>query len=69
MDNDIKELTSHEALMELCHYFLGEDFYVVDPIHGTQVNAVIVDTIKENYKGIESRMKSPIDKVKEILGW
>ena len=69
-------MSGQDALNELCNYFLGEDFYVVDPLGPEQVNAIIVYTIKANYPGYshraesnETETKSLINKVKEILGW
>ena len=34
------------ALNELCDFFLGKDWYVVEPIHATQVNPIIVYEIE-----------------------
>lgn len=69
-------ISGQDALNELCDYFLGEDFYVVDPLGVEQVNAIIVDTIKANYTGYRHReestkteTKSLISTIKEILGW
>lgn len=53
----LEPLTAQEALNELTKYFLGDDFYVVDPLGPTQVNAIIVDEIKSRYKGINTKKK------------
>lgn len=44
-----KEISSKEAINGLCDYLLGEDYYIVDPVHGTQANAIIVDEILCKY--------------------
>lgn len=33
----------------LCEVFLGKDWYVVDPIHNSQVNTIILDEILYRY--------------------
>ena len=38
------------ALNELCRFFLGEDWYVVDPLSTKQVNFWIVYEIERKYK-------------------
>lgn len=47
----LKPLAPQEALNELIDYFLGKDWYVVDPLGPTQVNAIAVDEIKHKFKG------------------
>lgn len=47
--DELKPLTAPEALCELADYFLGDDWYVADPLGVTQVNAIIVDEIKKKY--------------------
>lgn len=42
-------LDADKALSELCNHFLGDDWYCVNPIHATQVNAVIVYEIERKY--------------------
>lgn len=39
------------ALDELRRYFLGDDWYVVDPVSTKQVNTQIVYEIESKYKG------------------
>lgn len=39
-------LSAQEAVNILCHYFLGEDWYIVDPARNDQANAIIVEEIK-----------------------
>lgn len=54
--NDLKEvvvaqdtLTSDEALHILTKELLGEDYYIEDPVHGPQANAIIVRDILSQY--------------------
>lgn len=47
----LKPLAPQEALNELIVYFLGKDWYVVDPLGQTQVNAIAVYEIKHKFKG------------------
>lgn len=44
-------LSGQEAFNELSDYFLGEGWYVVDPLCTSQVNAIAVEEIKQRYKG------------------
>ena len=39
-------LSAQEAVNVLCDYFLGEDWYIVDPVRNDQANAIIVEEIK-----------------------
>lgn len=45
----LKPLTAQEAFNELIDHLLGEDWYCTDPLGPTQVNAIVVDTIKRIY--------------------
>lgn len=58
--NDIKALSGDEALDELMLYFLGDDYYIVDPLHAHQANAVIVDDIKIHHKFEKRRYRNII---------
>ena len=59
----LEPLSAEEALNAITKYLLGDDWYVVDPIHAHQVNAVIVDEIKQKYNA-----KLPLSKkVKRFL--
>ena len=49
MSKPLKPISGQDGLNELCEYFLGEDWYVADPLGPTQVNAIIVDEIKKRY--------------------
>lgn len=54
MKRELTKLTSlqaQEALNILIDYFLGEDWYVADPLGPTQVNAIAVDEILSKYSG------------------
>lgn len=54
----LKPIQAQDALNELCEYLLGEDYYVVDPLGPTQVNAIIVDDIKAKYPPVNSGLVS-----------
>lgn len=43
-------MDAQTALDELCHFFLGEDWYIVTPMHTTQVNYEIVYEIERNFR-------------------
>lgn len=47
----LSALSGQEAFNELRDYFLGEDWYVVDPLGTSQVNAIAVEEIKQKYRG------------------
>lgn len=59
MSTSLRAITADEALDILRKHLLGEDWYVVDPIRTTQVNAIIVDDIIGMYKGAT---ESPVNK-------
>lgn len=55
--NDLKEivivqetLTAEEALDILTKELLGDDYYIADPVHGPQGNAIIVRDILSQYR-------------------
>ena len=50
-------LDSQTALNELQRYFLGDDWYIPDPISTSQANAVVVAEIEKRYKGAKIRRK------------
>ena len=43
-------MSGQTALNELCDYFLGKDWYVVDPLPNMQVNPIIVYEIERKYR-------------------
>ena len=45
------------ALIELCHHFLGEDWYSVNPVSQEQINTEIVYEIERKYKVRRVRSK------------
>ena len=45
----LKPLSYEEAFIVLMNHFLGEDWYVVDPLSQKQVNAIVVDAIISRY--------------------
>ena len=38
------------AIHELCHYLLGDDYYIVDPVNNKEANAIIVYEIERRYR-------------------
>lgn len=53
---DYKDAVS--ALKELTDYFLGENWYIPDPVSAYQGNALIVEEIKKDYKGYKKPKKT-----------
>ena len=49
IDEDIKSISGEEAFDELIRHFMGDHYYIVDPIHAHQANYVILQEIKEAY--------------------
>ena len=43
-------MSGQTALNELCDYFLGKDWYVVNPLPSMQVNPIIVYEIERKYR-------------------
>ena len=43
-------MSEQTALNELCDYFLGKDWYVVDSLSNMQVNPIIVYEIERKYR-------------------
>lgn len=50
--NEIRTMSGQEAFDEVTNMILGDDYYVVDPLGITQVNAIILDDIKRKYNRI-----------------
>lgn len=50
-------MDAQTALNELCHHFLGEDWYSVNPVSQEQVNTEIVYAIERRYKVRRVRSK------------
>lgn len=46
----LKEMTKEEGFDLLCDYFLGDDYYIADPVSQTQANAIMVDDIIRSYE-------------------
>lgn len=46
---DLNPITDREMVQEIIDYFLGEDWYVVDPLATVQINAIALDEIKAKY--------------------
>lgn len=54
----IPSLTAQQALNELCHYFLGEDWYEpTGQTHPEVVNFAIVQEIESRYRGVKVKRK------------
>ena len=49
-------LTTEEALDILTKVLLGNDYYIEDPVHGPQGNAIIVRDILSRYKPKRKRL-------------
>lgn len=43
---------SKEAFDMLCEYFLGEGYYITDPVSQSQANAIMVSDIIKRYKSL-----------------
>jgi len=51
----VPPMDAQTALDELTRYFLGADWYVVDPLPTIQVNTLAVIEIEQRYKGCKLR--------------
>lgn len=45
------------AVNELCHFFLGDDWYSVNPINADQINTEIVYEIECRYKKLNKHKR------------
>lgn len=57
---NLKTIEGQEAFNEIIEYFLGKDWYVVDPLRTSQVNAIALDEIKSKYYSKEMNFKEKI---------
>ena len=46
----VDSMTADEALDVLVKELLGDDYYIVDPVHAHQANVIIVEDILRKYK-------------------
>lgn len=46
----VDSMTADEALDVLVKELLGDDYYIVDPVHSHQANVIIVEDILRKYK-------------------
>lgn len=46
----VPALSAQTALNELCRFFLGQDYCIVDPVNNEQGNFIIVKDIERKYK-------------------
>ena len=54
----VPSMTAQVALNELCHYFLGDDWYEpTGQTHPEIVNYAIVEEIESRYKGCKIKKK------------
>ena len=56
-------ISAEEALEELKNFFLGENWYVVDPLNSEQVNFHIVESIERMFP---SKMKEMLKGVGDV---
>lgn len=67
----LKELTKEEGFDLLCDYFLGDNYYIADPVSQNQANAVMVDDIIRSYESKYSHRtkenKEPSEFFKECM--
>ena len=67
MYQPLTPISAEDAFYKLCDYFLGTDFYVVDPLGPTQVNAIIVNKIKKKYPKEQPKEKPKKRKNKKLF--
>ena len=51
----LNPLTYEQALQQLIEHILGKDWYVVDPLGATQINAIAVEDIKSKFDKLTYR--------------
>ena len=49
IDKDIKSIPGDDAFNELVRHFMGDHYYIVEPIHAHEANYVILQEIKKAY--------------------
>ena len=49
IDKDIKSISGDDAFNELVRHFMGDHYYIVEPIHAHEANYVILQEIKKAY--------------------
>lgn len=72
----LKEMTKEEGFDLLCDYFLGDNYYIADPVSQNQANAIMTDDIirfyesKYSYRTKENEEPSEFFKkcMKRIMG-
>ena len=62
LSKPLKPMTKEEAFDLLCDYFLGDNYYIADPVSQHQANAIMVDDIVRWY---ESKYSTRIKENKE----
>ena len=49
----VDTMTADEALDVLVRELLGENYYIVDPVHAHQANVIIVEDILKKYRPLK----------------
>lgn len=60
-------MTADEALSVLQKHFLGSDYYIADPVHATQANAIIVEDIIKMHPLSYDQKKEKHEHIKKIF--
>lgn len=68
IEKPLVSLSGREAMQELIDYILGEDWYVVDSLSQSQINAIAVDEIERKFAKLTNRkLKSKWNKIVDKL--
>lgn len=59
-------LDAQEAVIMLCHHFLGPNWYSVNPIHQTQINTEIMYEILQKYPHPRGYIKHKLEERKFV---
>lgn len=65
-NNSLPTMTAEEALNVLTNHFLGSNYYIVDPVHATQANVIIVEEIISKYPISEDKKQEIYERIKKI---
>lgn len=49
IDKDIKSISGDDTFNALVRHFMGDHYYIVEPIHAHEANYVILQEIKQAY--------------------
>lgn len=67
MYQPLTPMSAEDTFYELCDYFLGTDFYVVDSLGPTQVNAIIWTKLGKNILRKNLRKNQRKEKIRSCL--